>query len=129
MATANKGFSWLPRIFTMLVILFLGMFALDAFSPELNFWQQLSDFIMHLIPSITLIIILIIAWNRELIGGILFTILGLVMSPFIYSMNYERNHNMLMSIGIILTICLPILIAGVLFIISSTKKIAPTPTK
>ena len=129
MATANKGFSWLPRIFTMLIILFLGMFALDAFSPELNFWQQLSDFIMHLIPSITLIIILIIAWNRELIGGILFTILGLVMSPFIYSMNYERNHNMLMSIGIILTICLPILIAGVLFIISSTKKIAPTPTK
>jgi len=129
MATANKGFSWLPRIFTMLIILFLGMFALDAFSPELNFWQQLSDFIMHLIPSFTLIIILIIAWNRELIGGILFTILGLVMSPFIYSMNYERNHNMLMSIGIILTICLPILIAGVLFIISSTKKIAPTPTK
>ena len=129
MATANKGFSWIPRIFTMLIILFLGMFALDAFSPELNFWQQLSDFIMHLIPSFTLIIILIIAWNRELIGGILFTILGLVMSPFIYSMNYERNHNMLMSIGIILTICLPILIAGVLFIISSTKKIAPTPTK
>jgi len=129
MATANKGFSWLPRIFTMLIILFLGMFALDAFSPELNFWQQLSDFIMHLIPSFTLIIILIIAWKRELIGGILFTILGLVMSPFIYSMNYERNHNMLMSIGIILTICLPILIAGVLFIISSTKKIAPTPTK
>ena len=128
MATENKGFSWIPRIFTILIILFLSMFALDAFSPELNFWQQFSDFIMHLIPSFILIIILIIAWKRELIGGILLTILGLVMSPFIYSMNYESNHNMLMSIGIILAICLPILIAGVLFIISSTKKISSTPT-
>ena len=128
MATENKGFSWIPRIFTILIILFLSMFALDAFSPELNFWQQFSDFIMHLIPSFILIIILIIAWKRELIGGILLTILGLVMSPFIYSMNYESNHSMLMSIGIILAICLPILIAGVLFIISSTKKISSTPT-
>ncbi|TAH41210.1 MAG: hypothetical protein EYC69_09570 [Bacteroidetes bacterium] len=129
MATTNKGFSWIPRILTMLIILFISMFALDAFSPELNLWQQLSDFVMHLIPSFLLVILLIIAWKRELIGGILFTLLGLIMSPFIYSMNYDRNHNVLMSLGIILAICLPIIVAGILFIISSTKKEQVFPTR
>ena len=55
-----KVFHWLPRIICILAILFVSLFAADAFSPELTIWQQLGAFIMHLIPSFILIAFLII---------------------------------------------------------------------
>ncbi len=122
MATSNQGFSWIPRILTMLIILFISVFATDSFTGEANFIQQLSEFLVHLTPSLILIVFLIIAWKRELIGGVLFVVFSLIMSPFVYSMNYERTHSMMMSLGVILIITLPILVAGILFIISSGKK-------
>lgn len=125
MATNNKGFSWIPRILTILIILFIGLLSTDSFNPEFSAWQQLSGFLIHISPALIILLILILAWKRELIGGILFIILSLVTSPFIYSMNYERTQSMLQAIGVLLIISLPILIAGVLFIISYTKKESP----
>ncbi len=122
MTTSNQGFSWIPRILTILIILFISMFATDSFTGEANFIQQLSEFLVHLTPSLILIVFLIIAWKRELIGGVLFVVFSLIMSPFVYSMNYERTHSIMMSLGVILISKLPILVAGILFIISSGKK-------
>lgn len=122
MKTKNSGFSWIPRILSLIIIVFIAFFALDVFNSEKDLIQQINDFFVHLIPVFLLIILLIIAWKRELIGGILFIVLSLVMSPFLYSMNYEVNHSMMISLGVILMITLPILSAGVLFVISSGKK-------
>ena len=74
MKVSIKLIHWLPRIICILAILFISMFALDAFNPEKTIWQQIGDFLIHLIPSFVLIIILIIAWKREFIGGIIFII-------------------------------------------------------
>jgi hypothetical protein len=122
METRQHSFSWIPRILSILIIIFISMFAADAFSSDEGFLRQLSDFIMHLLPSFLLLGILIIAWKRELTGGILYILLSLLASPFIYSMNYERNHDMLVSLGVILMITLPVLLAGVLFVVSYTKR-------
>ncbi len=116
MKKSIKVFHWLPRIICILAILFVSLFATDAFSPELTIWQQLGAFIIHLIPSFILLAFLIVAWKWEYIGGIIFTIIGLGLSPFVFVHNYEMNHSVWMSLGIILAITIPFVIVGVLFI-------------
>lgn len=108
---------WLPRILCILAILFVSVFALDAFQPELTLWQQIQGFIMHLIPSFILLLFLLIAWKWELIGGVIFVLIGLVLSPFVYMHNYNMNGSVWMSIGIIAMITFPFIIVGILFIL------------
>lgn len=113
---------WIPRILCILAILFISMFALDAFGPGLTIWQQLAGFAIHLIPSFILLILLVIAWKRELIGGVIFTLIGLGFSPFVYSHNYNMNHSVWTSLGIILMITFPFVVVGIFFIISHYKR-------
>jgi hypothetical protein len=118
MKTFIKILHWLPRIICILAILVVSMFALDSFAPELTFWQQIGGFLMHLIPSFVLLSILIISWKRELIGGIIFMIIGIGLSPFIFNHNYNMNHSVTMSLGILLMITFPFVVVGILFIIN-----------
>ena len=113
---------WLPRILCMLAIAFVSLFALDAFSPDLSFWQQIKAFIMHLIPSFILLAVLILAWKKELIGGILFIVIGIGLSPWVFSHNYQMNHSIMMSLGIIMVITMPFVIVGLLFLVSHFKR-------
>ena len=108
---------WFPRILCILALLFISVFALDAFQPDLTFWQQIQGFIMHLIPSFVLLLFLLIAWKWELIGGIIFVLVGLVLSPFVYMHNYNMNGSVWMSIGIIAMITFPFILVGILFIL------------
>ena len=123
MKTSIKVFHWLPRIICILAILFISMFAADAFAPELTIWQQLGGFLIHLIPSFILIAILIVAWKWELIGGIILVVIGLVMSPLVFMLNYNRIHfSVGQSLVIILAITFPFIVVGILFIISHSLK-------
>ena len=117
-----KTWYWLPRILCILAIAFVSLFALDAFSSELSLWQQIGAFLMHLIPSFILLALLILAWKKELIGGIIFMLIGLGLSPVVFSHNYRMNHSIFMSLGIILTITIPFVIVGLLFLISHFKR-------
>ncbi|RLD73898.1 MAG: hypothetical protein DRJ07_20240, partial [Bacteroidetes bacterium] len=111
----TKILFWLPRFLCIIAILFISLFALDAFEPDLTFWQQIGAFLIHLIPSFILIALLLIVWKWEYIGGIIFTILGLGFSPFIFKHNYDMNHSIWMSMGIIAMITLPFVVVGILF--------------
>lgn len=108
----------LPRIICILAIIFISIFALDAFDQDLTVWQQIQGFAMHLIPSFILLLILLIAWKWELIGGIIFLIIGLALSPVIYIHNYQMNGSVWMSLGIISMITLPFILVGILFMLS-----------
>lgn len=122
MKSRIKLFHWLPRIICMLAILFISIFAADAFQPGQTIGQQLLAFFIHLIPSFILLAFLLVAWKWEKTGGILFIVTGLVMSPFIFMLNYNRNHSVGMSLGIILVITAPFIIAGLLFLWSQHLK-------
>jgi hypothetical protein len=122
MKTSLKVIHWLPRVICILAILFISMFAVDAFAPGLSIWKQLVDFIIHLIPSYILIALLIVAWKWEYIGGIVFTAIGLGLSPFIFIHNYHMNHSVGMSLGIIMLITFPFIVVGILFILSHFLK-------
>jgi hypothetical protein len=122
MSTSVKILHWLPRILCVLAILLISMFALDSFSPERTFWQNLGALLVHLIPSFVLIALLIIACKWELIGGIVFATIGLAMSPFIYNHNFHMNHSVGKSLGVILIITVPFIIVGIFFIVSHFMK-------
>jgi len=117
MKTSIAVLHWLPRIICILAILFISMFALDAFAPGLTFWQQIGGLLMHLIPSFILLALLVVAWKWELIGGIIFTIIGLVLSPLVFQHNYNMNHSVSMSLGIIAMITFPFVFFWILFLI------------
>ncbi len=107
---------WTPRVICILAILFVSMFALDSFSPELSIWQQIGGFLIHLIPSYILLAFLLIAWKWELVGGILLLLISIGFSPFIYLHNFNMNHSVLMSLQIIFMINFPFMLSGSLFI-------------
>ena len=118
MTTSIRFFHWIPRSLGILAILFISMFALDSFGVGMSMWQQFYSLLMHLIPSVVLILFLAVAWKWELVGGIIFVCLGLGFMPFIYMMNFQMNHSAWMSLGVILAINLPFIVVGILFILS-----------
>ena len=122
MKASIRIFHWLPRITCILAILFVSLFALDAFAPGLTIWQQLADFMIHLIPSFILIATLFIAWKWEFIGGIIFMVIGVGLSPIVFLMNYHRTHSIGVSLTIILMITIPFVVVGILFIASHYLK-------
>ena len=113
---------WTPRILCIGAILFVSMFALDSFDPGIPLGQQLLNFLMHLIPSFVLILLLVIAWKWQLIGGILFTIAGIGFSPFVFMLNYNRTQSVTTSLFVILIITIPFVVVGTLFIMGHYMK-------
>ena len=113
---------WLPRILVILTIFIVGLFSLDSFSPDQSLWHNLGSFLMNLLPAFVLAIILIVAWKWERVGGIILTILGIVFTVLVFNLNFRRNHSVLASLLIVLIICIPSLVAGILFLISGWKK-------
>jgi hypothetical protein len=111
-------FHWLPRILCIAAILFISMFAADAFESGLTFWQQLDALFMHLIPSFILLLFFLIAWKWERLGGFLFILIGLGLSPFIYTHNFEMNQSFWISLGVVLLINFPFVLVGILFLVS-----------
>jgi hypothetical protein len=126
MKTSVKIVHWAPRVLCILAILFISMFAADSFSSERTFFQNLGALMMHLIPSFMLIAFLIFAWKYEFLGGILFILLGLGFSPFLYNHNFDRTQSAGQAITSVLFIILPFIIVGLLFIISHHIKTRQT---
>lgn len=118
MKKATEFLHWAPRVLCILAILFVSMFALDSFDPKLTIWQQIGGFLIHLVPTYILAILLIVAWKWELIGGIVFALIALGLSPWLYMHNFQMNHSVWITISVLLMITFPFLLVGGLFIAS-----------
>ena len=73
----NKFLIWLPRILSILFALFISLFALDVFSEGNSLLKSILAFTIHLIPTYLIVLTLVISWKRELIGAVIYIILGL----------------------------------------------------
>src|SRR3989338_3943336 len=74
----NKYLYWAPRILSIMFILFLALMSLDIFEGNYWFWGTILGLFMHNIPAIILLIVLIISWKHEIVGGIAFVLGGLL---------------------------------------------------
>jgi hypothetical protein len=76
---------WLPRVLGIAAALFIGMFALDAFSEGKPLLQALADFAMHLIPAAIVLGVVALAWRYPWVGAVVFIGLGVA-----YAMSVRR---------------------------------------
>jgi hypothetical protein len=104
----EKTLYWIPRILTILAIIFMIMFSFDVFGGDEPLGRKLLGFLMHNIPPLILTGILLIAWKWELVGGALFIIAAIGGS--IYFKAFSGNFG-------ILIVMAPFLIVGILFIL------------
>lgn len=56
----------------------LLIFAADVFNHEQNIAQTFYDILLHLLPTAVVFIIVVVAYNRPLIGAIIYLVLGLM---------------------------------------------------
>jgi len=67
---------WAPRILSILFVAFLMLFSLDVFEEGLGFWGTLLGLFMHNVPALILLAFVLVAWKREIVGGIAFIAAG-----------------------------------------------------
>lgn len=99
---------WVPMVLAILTGLLLLVFSFDSFGGDSTFGKELQGFLVHNIPLFVLIIILVVAWKYEIVGGVLFILMFIALGIFFKS--FSGNPASLIIIA-------PILIAGVLFIL------------
>ncbi len=104
--TSRRLLLWGPRILGTLVSLFIGIFALDAFSQGAPFFEALPDFLVHLMPSFVLLAVVGASWRSEWIGGLVF--IGLAL---LYPLTMARGH-----LDWMLVISGPLMVVGALFL-------------
>ena len=78
-----KVIHWAPRIAAILIIFFMTLFSLDVFEMEATPLELLGAFLMHSLPSIIMIVLLVFAWRRPVVGFIAFLIAGLFLLRFV----------------------------------------------
>jgi len=109
--TSDRLLLWSPRILGVLVSLFIGMFALDAFSEGQPLLLAFRGFVIHLIPAIVLFAIVIASFRWQWIGALGF--LGLAVY---YAATMSRGR-----IDWILVISGPLFVVGALFLWSWSR--------
>jgi len=90
MKDINKYIYWIPRLFSIIFILLLFLMSLDVFEGNYGFWGTIVGLFMHNIPAMILLVILLISWKREIVGGIGF-IFGGVLYMFLILMNILKT--------------------------------------
>lgn len=112
---------WTPRILAILLILFLSLFSLDIFDGNYGFWGTIVGLFMHNIPSLVLLIVLLISWKYEIVGGIVFILAGLL---YIGSLATGKFSGPSLGWGIIQSLIIsgPAFLVGILFLVGWFKK-------
>ena len=117
-ATSGRLLVWSPRIVGILVSLFVGMFALDAFSEGKPFFQALPDLLIHLSPAFVLLTIVGASFRWPWIGAV--SCIGLAV---VYAMTMSNGR-----LDWMLTISGPLFVVGALFLWSWYQRTAlPQP--
>jgi hypothetical protein len=70
----KKTLHILPRIISIIFLIFISIFAFDEFFG----W----GFFIHLIPSFILAVIIFLSWKKDKFGAIAFLILGIIFTVF-----------------------------------------------
>lgn len=97
------------------------MFSLDVFDMKLGFWGTLLGLLMHNIPVLFLLIVLLLSWKYEIIGGIFFILAGMLYIGIIAARMLRNPFQWYMA-SWILTIAGPAILIGILFTLNWLKK-------
>ena len=102
---------WGPRILGLVVALYFGMFALDAFTGDKSWSGKLGDFIVHAAPAMFILLTVLVSWRRFWIGTMVFS--GLALYYALTTLDHPDW---------ILAISGPLLLVGILYGLNWWKK-------
>lgn len=122
MKRTDKILYWAPRILSILFIGFLTLFSLDVFEPGLSAGEIALGLLMHNIPSIILIVLLFIAWKREIVGAAVFFCAGLLYIGFVVFGAVNSGLQWYLAISWSFIIAGPAFIIGALFLVNWKRK-------
>jgi hypothetical protein len=103
---------WLPRVLSIAFVLFLSLFSLDVFS-EYSGWGVALPLLMHLVPSMVLLVVVLVSWKYDLAGAAAFLVFAVW-----YVSSVGLGHHWSWYAGI----SGPSAIVGILFLLSWLKK-------
>jgi hypothetical protein len=115
MTTSKQMLFWAPRALCIAFILFVSMFALDAFEEGRGFWLNLAAFLVHLIPTYILAAMLVLAWRWEWIGAVVPTVLALLFLWWDHRVRHNTLIAVLMLVG-------PLFLMAALFLMNWFKR-------
>jgi hypothetical protein len=113
---------WTPRILSILFVVFLALFSLDIFDMALSFWETVVGLAMHNIPAFTILVLLIISWKHEMIGGVLFILAGAAYIVGLLITILQGVAHQWYMLTWSLYIAGPAFLIGILFIIGRMRK-------
>jgi hypothetical protein len=91
-----KIIHWAPRLASILIIFFVTLFSLDVFEMEASPLELLGAFLIHSLPSIVMLVMLLFAWRRPVVGFIAFLLAGLFFMRFVI-LGRDLGHFLLFS--------------------------------
>jgi hypothetical protein len=97
-----KIIHWAPRIAAILIILFAGLFSLDVFGTGASPLEVLGAFLMHNIPSIVMLVLLIFAWKRPVVGFVAFLVVAAAFIIFFVRDFYAVSNLLLFVLPLLL---------------------------
>ncbi len=95
---------WIPRALIFAYIIFLSIFAFDS--------KSAIEFLIHMIPSLILLIIFIFSWKNSKIAAILFALIGIITVAFFKTYT---------DIFVFLMVSMPPILISILFWILGNK--------
>jgi len=102
---------WAPRVLCVAFAAFIAVFALDVFQEGVPVGQVALALLVHLLPTLLVLLVLALSWRREWIGGALFIVLGVLY------LLWARNRPFF-GWAAALAIAAPLLIVGLLFLLN-----------
>ena len=98
-----KIIHWTPRVAAIMIIFFMSLFSLDVFGTGAAPLEVLGAFLMHNIPSFVMILFLVLAWNRPVIGFVIFLIAAMTFTV-LFVRGFYGFQNLLLFVFPILLI-------------------------
>lgn len=122
MKKTGKLLYWTPRILSILFICFLSLFSLDVYQPGMSAGDVALGLFMHNIPSLVMIVLLVIAWRREIVGAVGFIGAGLFYVGLVVFNVVNSQLPWYIAITWVLTISGPAFLIGILYLINWRKR-------
>lgn len=122
MKETGKLLYWAPRILSILFICFMSLFSLDVYEPGMRAGDVALGLFMHNIPSLTMLVLLVIAWRSEIVGAVGFIGAGLLYIGFVVFNVINAALPRYIAITWVLTIAGPAFLIGILYLINWQKR-------
>jgi hypothetical protein len=98
-----KIIHWTPRVAAIMIIFFMSLFSLDVFGEGASPLEVLGAFLMHNIPSFVMILFLVFAWKRPVVGFVVFLVAAIAFTVF-FVRDFYAIPNLLLFVFPILLI-------------------------